>query len=198
MADGYVSRLVANNLTTPRGIKFDSHGALLVVEEGVGVSALTFNNASDGCISLQNRKLVVDEPSLNHGLELSPAGDILYASSGETVWSWRYSAAMQANTSKPTALVTGMAGSDHTSRTLLLSKWAPGLMVVNRGSNSNVDPEATDLSSGHSQIKAFNVTNATGAYDFNTDGLLLGWGLRNDVGIDEEVRHANLDRRMFC
>ena len=28
--------------------------------------------------------------------------------------------------------------------------------------------------------------NMSGPYDFNTDGLLLGWGLRNDVGLDEE------------
>jgi glucose/arabinose dehydrogenase len=82
-----------------------------------------------------------------------------------------------------------MAGSDHTSRTLLLSQKAPGIILINRGSNSNIDPEAADITTGHSQIKAFNLTNLTSTsdpYDFNTAGLLLGWGLRNDVGIDEE------------
>jgi glucose/arabinose dehydrogenase len=86
-----------------------------------------------------------------------------------------------------------MDGSDHTSRTLLLSKKAPGLMVINRGSNSNIDPEASSITTGHSQVKAFNLTNATdGPYDFNTDGLLLGWGLRNDVGMDEEPLHGGI------
>lgn len=78
-----------------------------------------------------------------------------------------------------------MAGSDHTSRTLLLSRKAPGMMLINRGSNSNLDELAADISTGHSQIRAFNITNATQPYDFNTAGLLLGWGLRNDVGIAE-------------
>jgi glucose/arabinose dehydrogenase len=86
-----------------------------------------------------------------------------------------------------------MAGSDHTSRTLLLSKKAPGLIVINRGSNSNIDPEASSITTGHSQVKAFNLTNATGTpYDFNTNGLLLGWGLRNDVGIDEEPLYGGI------
>lgn len=83
-------------------------------------------------------------------------------------------------------LVTGMAGSDHTTRTLKLSKWAPGMMLINRGSNQNIDPIAASMASGHSQVKAFNISNATEPYDFDTDGLMLGWGLRNDVGIDEE------------
>lgn len=82
-----------------------------------------------------------------------------------------------------------MGGSDHTSRTLKLSKWAPGMMVINRGSFENIDPAAANMASGHSQVKAFNISmasNESGAYDFNTDGIMLGWGLRNDVGIDEE------------
>jgi len=79
-----------------------------------------------------------------------------------------------------------MTNSDHTTRTLLLPKHAPGLLVVTRGSTSNLDAEAEELSTGHSQVKAFNISNATSTYNFNTDGLLLGWGLRNDVGVDEE------------
>lgn len=79
-----------------------------------------------------------------------------------------------------------MAGTDHTTRTLLLSEKVPGLLVVTRGSTSNIDFEASDITSGHSQIKAFNLRNMTDApYDFNLDGLRLGWGLRNDVGIAE-------------
>jgi len=58
--------------------------------------------------------------------------------------------------------------------------------MVSRGSTSNLDALAEDITSGHSQIKAFNITNATSSYDYNTDGLLLGWGLRNSVGVAEE------------
>ena len=79
-----------------------------------------------------------------------------------------------------------MENSDHTTRTLLASQKAPGLLLVSRGSTSNVDLEAESLESGHSQIKAFDTSNMTdNAYDFNRDGLRLGWGLRNSVGVAE-------------
>lgn len=81
-----------------------------------------------------------------------------------------------------------MGGTDgHTSRTLLLSRKAPGLLLVSRGSQSNLDYAALDISTGVSTIKAFNVTNATdSSYRFDRDGLLLGWGLRNSVGVAED------------
>lgn len=75
---------------------------------------------------------------------------------------------------------------DHTTRTLLLSQKVDGILVVSRGSTSNIDAEAELLSSGHSQVKAFNIQNAgDGGYNFNTDGTRLGWGLRNSVGLVE-------------
>lgn len=186
VADGYVARLVANNLTSPRGIKFDSQGALLVVEQDSGITALTLVDAGQNCLSVGSRRTVVNDTTLNHGIEISSNGTTLYASSPEAVYSWDYSPMSQSNTSAPRTLVANMTTSDHTTRTLLLSQHAPGLLVVTRGSTSNLDVEAEDLGTGHSQVKAFNLTNQTGPYDFNTDGLLLGWGLRNDVGVDED------------
>ena len=39
---------------------------------------------------------------------------------------------------------------------------------------------------GHSQIRVFNLNNITSnPYNFDTDGLRLGWGLRNSVGVAE-------------
>lgn len=75
---------------------------------------------------------------------------------------------------------------DHTTRTLLLSQKADGMLVISRGSTSNIDAEAGLLSSGHSQVKAFDIRNPGDiGYDFNTDGIRLGWGLRNSVGLAE-------------
>lgn len=75
---------------------------------------------------------------------------------------------------------------DHTTRTLLMSQKVPGMLLISRGSTSNIDPIAEQLSSGHSQIRAFDVNNVTSSgYDFNTDGFRLGWGLRNSVGLSE-------------
>ena len=67
------------------------------------------------------------------------------------------------------------------------------MLMVTRGSTSNIDPDAAVISTGHSQIKAFNLNNMTDKpYDFNADGKLLGWGLRNEVGIDEEPIQGGL------
>ena len=75
---------------------------------------------------------------------------------------------------------------DHTTRTLLMSQKVDGMLLVSRGSTSNIDPAAEMLSSGHSQIKAFNLNNiSVNGYSYDTDGLRLGWGLRNSVGIAE-------------
>lgn len=80
-----------------------------------------------------------------------------------------------------------MTNSGHTSRTLLLSEKHPGVLVVSRGSASNDDTEAEDRSTGHSQLRAFNVSalgEKSKPYDY-LDGDLLGWGLRNSVGVAE-------------
>lgn len=82
-----------------------------------------------------------------------------------------------------------MSTDDHTTRTLLMSEKEPGTLVISRGSTSNIDLEAESMANGHSQIRAFKVDNFTSSskpYDFTTEGRLLGWGLRNSVGVAEE------------
>jgi len=188
VADGYKATLIANDLTDPRSILFDSEGHLLVVEQEVGIVALTLSISDERCISTTGRRTVIADESLNHGIEFSEDGRLLYASSPDAAYRWEYDAQEQRNTSEPQVLITGMANSDHTTRTLLLSRYEPGMLIVTRGSTSNIDALASDIETGHSQIKAFNITNATSSspYRFEDDGVLLGWGLRNDVGIDEE------------
>jgi glucose/arabinose dehydrogenase len=105
------------------------------------------------------------------------------------VYSWSYDASAVSVGDTNQTLVTGMSNDDHTTRTLLMSAKESGILVVSRGSNSNIDLEAEDITTGHSQIKAFNVTNLTSTshpYDFKSAGRLLGWGLRNSVGVAEE------------
>ena len=80
-----------------------------------------------------------------------------------------------------------MSNSDHTTRTLLLSQRSPGLLLVSRGSDSNEDSDAKNKATGHSQLKAFDITKVGDQpYDFASQGTLLGWGLRNSVGVAEE------------
>lgn len=87
-----------------------------------------------------------------------------------------------------------MSNTDHTTRTLLAPRLQPGILIVSRGSDENIDADAEELESGHSQLRSFNVT-ALGedddAYDF-LDGDVLGWGLRNSVGVAEEPNHGGI------
>ena len=93
--------------------------------------------------------------------------------------SWTYDPQTMKTTGNMKHLVTNMTNDDHTTRTLLVPKHVDGLLIIARGSTSNIDPEAQDLGSGHSQIRAFNITNQTSVYQYTTEGLRLGWGLRN-------------------
>ncbi|OCK80256.1 soluble quino protein glucose dehydrogenase [Lepidopterella palustris CBS 459.81] len=180
VAPGWDVKLVAAGLTNPRAIIFDSSGHLLVVQQGKGIGSLSLTDNGGSCVT-------AGSPSdLNHGIELSIDGKTLYASSAEAVYAWDYDAGSSKNTSAPRQLIGGMSTSDHTTRTLLLSRWAPGMLMVSRGSTSNLDQQAEDITSGHSQIKAFNITNVAAIYNYDTDGVLLGWGLRNSVGVAEE------------
>lgn len=188
VAGGWAFRLVANGFTRPRGIIFDQSGALLVVDSRVGIVRLTLTDDGGTCLSVKTKTTVVNAPELNHGIALSGDGRILYASTADKVYSWAYDAGTGTVGTSNRTLVTGMANSDHTTRTLLVSQKAPGMLLVSRGSASNVDAEAADISSGHSQLKAFDI-GALGdglpPYDFTTQGSLLGWGLRNSVGVAE-------------
>jgi glucose/arabinose dehydrogenase len=126
----------------------------------------------------------------NHGIELSVDGNTLYASSPSSVYAWDYNANEARNTSGPRELISQIGESDgHVTRTLLLARHAgaEGMLMVSRGSMSNLDLAALDISTGVSTIKAFNISNVTNTpYNFAQDGVLLGWGLRNSVGVAED------------
>jgi glucose/arabinose dehydrogenase len=186
VASGYSAQLIANGLTKPRGIIFDTSGALLVVQQNVGIVRLTWTDRGGTCLNVANKTTVITNNGLNHGIEFSPDGKTLYASSTEAVYSWPYDAASGTVGSSSTQLVKNMTNTDHSTRTLLLSKKYPELLLVSRGSSENIDPIALDETSGHSFIKAFNLSErGNTVWNYPTDGKLLGWGLRNDVGVAE-------------
>lgn len=104
------------------------------------------------------------------------------------MFAWDYDASQGRTTSGSRDIVQGMGDAEgHTTRTLLLSKKVPDLLLVSRGSQGNIDLQTLDVTTGVSTIKAFNVSNVTNsAYTHASDGLLLGWGLRNSVGVAED------------
>lgn len=78
IAAPYQYRLVASGLKKPRGIKFDSEGNLLVVEQLAGIVALTLSG--DGsCLTASKPSLVVNNTAVGHPSAL--AGEKLKANS---------------------------------------------------------------------------------------------------------------------
>lgn len=182
VAAGYSLQVVASGLSRPRGLAFDDQGHLLVVEANDGIISSHVVNEDNGCVSLSRLTTVVDQGlSLNHGIQVN--GTTLYASNPESVYSWSYNASA-GTASNQEELINGMNNSVHRTRTLLLSQWAPGMMVVSRGNEADLDPRAATIEGGTSQIRAFNLSNRTSVYDWQ-DGLVLGWGNRNAVGLAE-------------
>ncbi|KAH8808606.1 hypothetical protein F5884DRAFT_377928 [Xylogone sp. PMI_703] len=188
-SQGWQYQLVAANLTKPRGIVFDNNGGLLVVQQGAGIVHLQLADGGSTCVGLAKKTFLVNSTNLNHGIAISNDGNTLYASSQEAVFSWSYNAKDVTVSAENRTVINGMSNADLMTRTLLMSQSEPGQLLVSRGGGDNVDPLAAVQSSGHSQIKAFNVGNLTSTsapYNFDTTGRLLGWGLRNAVGVAEE------------
>lgn len=87
-----------------------------------------------------------------------------------------------------------MDQTDHVTRTLLIPKHNPDLLLVSRGSNDNVDEGTADIESGRSQLRIFKIADLmaeTEAVDY-TAGEVLGWGLRNSVGVAEDPSNGHI------
>lgn len=196
VGSGWIAQLVVNNLKSPRSIMFDNAGGLLVVQQGEGIQRITFKAGDGVCLTVDQSTTVVDSNELNHGIELSEDGRTLFASSASSLYSWPYDPSTGTTTGERATLVSGMEQSGHSSRTLLLARNTANMpsnattMLISRGSGPNIDPLALDRSSGRSQLKAFDLTALAGRadrpYDYSSEGTLVGWGLRNSVGVAEE------------
>ena len=60
IASGYHVALVATGLVKPRSIQFDTAGNLLVVQSGAGIISLAFLDDGGTCLSVKNKKTVID------------------------------------------------------------------------------------------------------------------------------------------
>lgn len=117
---------------------------------------------------------------------MSADGRTLYASTYDEVYRWPYDTVAGAVGYNET-LVTNMSNTDHVSRTLLLSQKANNTLLVSRGSSENMDLVAAQLNSGHSQVRSFDISSLPDGrpYNYPSEGRLVGWGLRNSVGVAE-------------
>lgn len=120
---------------------------------------------------------------------MSPDGNMLYVSSTENVYQYVYDGVAGTATGRKT-LVTGMTvpGTTHPTRSLLVSRADPDLLLVQRGSNGNLDADAAREEIGRSVVRYFNISDvAAASQPFATGGSLLGMGLRNSEAIGENV-----------
>lgn len=211
LSQGWTAQLIANGVRSARGLVFDSSGALLVAQANTGITRITFTE-SGNCLSVASKTTLATKtdvcksptPSslpppqarvfcdpnhfqLTHGIALNANGTTLYASSAEAVFAWAYNPSTGTVSGSPTTIISGMNNADHVSRTLTFSKKQPNQLIVSRGSNDNLDMGTKDIKNGRSMIKVFDLSALTSGkvYNYANDGRVLGWGLRNDVGVAE-------------
>ncbi|KAF1993762.1 iron reductase domain protein [Amniculicola lignicola CBS 123094] len=179
-ANGWKAVKVAGGLEQPRGLTFDTAGNLLVVQNGLGITAHTIG--PDGCFS--SSKTILTQRNLNHGIILSQDGKTLYASSATSVYAWDYNAATMTVSATSRTLINGMDSRGHVTRTLAIPPKYPNLLIVSHGSNDNFDYDSGNIKTGRSCVKVFDLTKTpTAGYDYATGGYQMGYGLRNGVGL---------------
>ncbi|EMT74491.1 hypothetical protein ACKRZS_005165 [Fusarium odoratissimum] len=188
--DNWSYGIIANELRRPRGILFDSEGALIVIDSGNGIIHFELDDEGGTCLQVRKKTTLLKKDNLNHGIALSRDGRTLYASTSDEVFAWPYDPSkVTLRNSSVQTLVSNMTNGGHTSRTLLISQKHPDMLLVSRGSDGNDDAGAEDRDSGRSQIRAFNISSFGSnsdkkPYDY-LDGVIIGWGLRNSVGVAE-------------
>ncbi|CAE6437204.1 unnamed protein product [Rhizoctonia solani] len=191
IVDGLEAHVIFNNLTDPRGIRFDGQDNLLVMERLIGITALTQRNDST-CVGWEKRT-VVSQADLEHGIEIGPIPgepdkQYLYGSSQESVFRWEYDPNNASIIGDHTVITYNMSNTGHITRTLLLQPGANGqseYLIVSRGSASNFDETATNINAGPAQIRRFSLADENRpaqGYSWG-QGTVLAWGVRNGVGM---------------
>lgn len=179
-APGWRAVKISGSVSMPRAVVEDTRGNLLVLEAGRGLSVQTLD-ATDGCIS--SSRQLIEDPSLNHGLGLSPDGAKVYVSSMTTAWEVGYDPDAQ-TVSEKRVVVKNMYSGGHPTRSLVIPPATPNLLVMQLGSNGNFDMESLDIKTARANVKVFDVEAAPeGGWDWVTEGWDLGYGLRNDVAL---------------
>lgn len=107
VAAGLSANVIFSNLTTTRGITFDTEQNLLVVERGFGVTAFTPTTfPTPGW----NRTIVIQNTGFTQGIQID--GDKLYISTATTTFVYLYNALNRsiAPNVAPISIVTGIPG----------------------------------------------------------------------------------------
>ncbi|KAL1844753.1 hypothetical protein VTK73DRAFT_1852 [Phialemonium thermophilum] len=175
---GWSAMKIAGNLKQVRTIVWDPLGNMLVSEATKGISVHTFG--ADGCIN--SSKALISNVQLNHGLAITPDGKTLYVSSETRAWQYSYDPATR-TVSGEKIVVNGMASGIHSTRNLLVVPSQPNMVLLQVGSNANIDTASANKATGRAIIKIFDMSKVPASgYNYNTDGEVFGYGLRNEIG----------------
>ncbi|KAF8909721.1 hypothetical protein CPB84DRAFT_1765299 [Gymnopilus junonius] len=184
VAPGFTANVLFSNLTTPRGITFDSKQNLLVVERGFGVTAFTLvSTPSPGW----ERTVVIQNPNFTQGIQVD--GSKLYVSTAGDTFLYQYDATFKSvsSQSNPITVVTGIPpDGDLTTHTLQLEKDNHGhatAILIASGPLTNIDVTARDPSNGRSQIRRFVLSASTSSLPLQwSNGQVVAFGIRNPAG----------------
>ncbi|PSS29672.1 hypothetical protein PHLCEN_2v2820 [Hermanssonia centrifuga] len=173
-APAITATAVFSNLSSPRGIVFDSHHNLLVVERGLGITA--FTSSSPTCNGWL-RTVVVQNANFTQGLQVHE--NSLYVSTSGEVWRYVYDPLSRTVHGGPQVVINGIPpDGELTTRPILLHPPTnPSTLLVSCSLASNIDLTARLPSSGRSQIRSFSLL-APPPQPFFT-GTLLAYGIRN-------------------
>lgn len=179
--------LKTSGLSAPRHLVVDSAGNLLIAGKTQGIVRVTTEVDDEGCVSEKESINVIEhdeELGINHGIALSEDGKLLFASSMTHVYVWDYDVDSGEVSNRRTVVEDIHEGS-HVTRTLLIPRENPDKLLVSSGSDGNMDMEC--LEPARCNIKVFDIgTLPEEPYNFARDGEVLGWGLRNSVGLAED------------
>ncbi|KAF8646504.1 hypothetical protein AX16_007181 [Volvariella volvacea WC 439] len=182
VARGFSAQVIFSNLTTPRGIAFDSSENLLVVERGLGVTA--FSQSATSTRPGWQRTVLIKNPDLTHGIQVD--AKTIYVSSGKEVLAYPYDSTTK-SVGNPFSLISGVPGDGLlTTHTLQLEFDSTGATIgilVGSGPLTNIDPTARDPANGRSQIRRFpfNVISPAVLLTW-ARGQILAHGLTNPGG----------------
>jgi glucose/arabinose dehydrogenase len=64
VANGWKAQLVAQGLRSPRSVLFDNKGNLLVVQQGLGIVHLVFNDGGSTCLEVSKKTTLITASSV--------------------------------------------------------------------------------------------------------------------------------------
>ncbi|KAK0643959.1 soluble quino protein glucose/sorbosone dehydrogenase [Cercophora newfieldiana] len=186
MASGYTSSVLATGLRTPRGIAMDTEGALLVAEQqGGAVRRLTLKDVGNN-VCVDTNTVLIPSGNTNHGVAVSADGKTIFVSNLQKVTAFPYDPVAGTVGTAKTIITNMQNNGPHPTRALLTSKFSPDSLLVTIGSNANVDTATTAQSAGRCMIKKFSISQImANPTTYTAGGEVLGWGLRNLVGMGE-------------